>query len=233
MCHPIALTDVRVDLTPVDGRRTDLGRIGTIATTEGIRVLMADSTNAEVPASGKKAEASVGPAMASIFATAPGRVIVTTFSSHIDRMQQVIDAAYRDGRVVGVVGRSMVRNVNIARNLGYLKAPDGVIISDKEIDKVPDDELVLLTKGFQGSFPRAYWAHLEGLPKLPRLLHLGDEGFDLGPYHHAAVELRRILGPSCTGCQPAPWAPCSSAGLQPPSGPQASHTAVGGDESRG
>jgi mRNA degradation ribonuclease J1/J2 len=79
-----------------------------------------------------------------------GSVSAETVQAHIDRMQQVVDAAYRDGRVVGVVGRSMVRNVNIARNLGYLKAPEGVIISDKEIDKVPDDELVLLTTGSQG-----------------------------------------------------------------------------------
>jgi ribonuclease J len=92
----------------------------------------------------------VGPALASLFATSPGRVIVTTFSSQVDRMQQVVDAAYRDGRVVAVIGRSMVRNVNVARNLGYLKAPDGVIISDKEIDRIPDDELVILTTGSQG-----------------------------------------------------------------------------------
>ena len=92
----------------------------------------------------------MGPALASLFATSPGRVIVTTFSSQIDRMQQVIDAAYRDGRMVAVVGRSMVRNVNVARNLGYLSAPDGVIIGDKEIDSVPDDELVILTTGSQG-----------------------------------------------------------------------------------
>jgi ribonuclease J len=160
-CVAVALTcpagtvvhtgDFKFDHLPIGGpsKRSDIPGLARLGD-RGVLAMMGDSTNAEVPVSGKRAEESVGPAMASLFATAPGRVIVTTFSSQIDRMQQVVDAAYRDGRSVAVVGRSMVRNVNVARNLGYLQVPDGVMIGDKEIDSVPDDELVILTTGSQG-----------------------------------------------------------------------------------
>lgn len=177
--------DFMFDHLPIGGpeKRSDIPGLARLGE-EGVLVLLADSTNAEVPASAKRYEQSVGPAMASIFATSPGRVIVTTFSSHIDRMQQVIDAAYRDGRVVGVVGRSMVRNVNIARNLGYLKAPEGVIISDKEIDKVPDDELVLLTTGSQG----------EPLSALRRMANGAHPKVDIKPGDTVVYSSRRIPG---------------------------------------
>ncbi len=143
--------DFKFDHLPIGGpsKRSDIPGLARLGD-RGVLVMLGDSTNAEVPVSGKRSEETVGPALASLFATSPGRVIVTTFSSQIDRIQQVIDAAYRDGRVVAVVGRSMVRNVNVARNLGYLSAPDGVIIGDKEIDSVPDDELVIITTGSQG-----------------------------------------------------------------------------------
>ncbi len=143
--------DFKFDHLPIGGpsKRSDIPGLARLGD-RGVLVMLGDSTNAEVPVSGKRSEESVGPALASLFATAPGRVIVTTFSSQIDRMQQVVDAAYRDGRMVAVVGRSMVRNVNVARNLGYLDVPDGVMVADKDIDAVPDDELVILTTGSQG-----------------------------------------------------------------------------------
>ncbi len=143
--------DFKFDHLPIGGpsKRSDIPGLARLGD-RGVLVMLGDSTNAEVPVSGKRSEEAVGPALASLFATAPGRVIVTTFSSQIDRIQQVVDAAYRDGRSVAVVGRSMVRNVNVARNLGYLSAPDGVLIADKEIDAVPDDELVIITTGSQG-----------------------------------------------------------------------------------
>jgi ribonuclease J len=177
--------DFMFDHLPIGGpeKRSDIAGLARLGE-QGVLVLLADSTNAEVPASAKKYERSVGPAMSAIFATSPGRVIVTTFSSHIDRMQQVVDAAYRDGRVVGVVGRSMVRNVNIARNLGYLKAPEGVIISDKEIDKVPDDELVLLTTGSQG----------EPLSALRRMANGAHPKVDIKPGDTVVYSSRRIPG---------------------------------------
>lgn len=160
-CVAVALTcpagtlvhtgDFKFDHLPIGGpsKRSDIPGLARLGD-RGVLVMLGDSTNAEVPVSGKRSEESVGPALASLFATAPGRVIVTTFSSQIDRMQQVVDAAYRDGRMVAVVGRSMVRNVNVARNLGYLNVPDGVMVPDKDIDSVPDDELVILTTGSQG-----------------------------------------------------------------------------------
>ncbi len=177
--------DFMFDHLPIGGpeKRSDIPGLARLGD-KGVLVLLADSTNAEVPASAKKYEASVGPAMSAIFATAPGRVIVTTFSSHIDRMQQVCDAAYRDGRVVGVVGRSMVRNVNIARNLGYLRAPEGLIISDKEIAKTPDDELVLLTTGSQG----------EPLSALRRMANGAHPKVDIKPGDTVVYSSRRIPG---------------------------------------
>ncbi len=143
--------DFKFDHLPIGGpsQRSDIPGLARLGD-RGVLAMLGDSTNADVPVSGKRAEEAVGPALASLFATSPGRVIVTTFSSQIDRIQQVVNAAYRDGRVVAIIGRSMVRNVSVARNLGYLTAPDGVIINDKEIDTVPDDELVILTTGSQG-----------------------------------------------------------------------------------
>jgi ribonuclease J len=177
--------DFMFDHLPIGGpdKASDIPGLARLGA-EGVLVLLADSTNADVPASAKRYEASVGPAMSALFATSPGRVIVTTFSSHIDRMQQVVDAAYRDGRVVGVVGRSMVRNVAIARNLGYLKAPDGVIISDKEIAGVPDDELVLLTTGSQG----------EPLSALRRMANGAHPKVDIKPGDTVVYSSRRIPG---------------------------------------
>ncbi len=165
------------------GKRSDvpgLARLGA----EGVLMLLSDSTNADVPVSSKREEASVGPAMSSLFATSPGRVIVTTFSSQIDRMQQVINAAYQDGRVVGVVGRSMVRNVNIARNLGYLTVPDGVLITDREINGTPDDELVLLTTGSQG----------EPLSALRRMANGAHPKVTIKPGDTVVYSSRRIPG---------------------------------------
>jgi len=177
--------DFKFDHLPIGGpaARSDvpgLARLGD----RGVLVMLGDSTNADVPVSGKRAEEAVGPALASLFATSPGRVIVTTFSSQVDRMQQVVDAAYRDGRVVAVIGRSMVRNVNVARNLGYLKAPDGVIISDKEIDRIPDDELVILTTGSQG----------EPMSALRRMANHAHPRVTIRPGDTVVYSSRRIPG---------------------------------------
>lgn len=177
--------DFKFDHLPIGGpsNRTDvpgLARLGD----RGVLVMLGDSTNAEVPVSGKRAERAVGPALASIFATAPGRVIVTTFSSQIDRMQQVVDAAYRDGRVVAVVGRSMVRNVNVARNMGYLTAPEGVIVGDRELDSVADDELVILTTGSQG----------EPMSALRRIANHAHPRVTIRPGDTVVYSSRRIPG---------------------------------------
>lgn len=140
--------DFKFDHAPIDDEQTDVAALSRLGD-EGVLLLLADSTNAEVP--GVIApERTVGPELRRQFASAPGRVILTSFSSHIHRVQQVLDAAHHDGRVVALVGRSLLRNFNIAVNLGIVRVPDGVLVNIKGIDDYPDDELVIITTGSQG-----------------------------------------------------------------------------------
>lgn len=177
--------DFKFDHLPIGGpsKRSDIAGLARLGE-RGVLVMLGDSTNADVPVSGKRPEEAVGPALSSLFATAPGRVIVTTFSSQIDRIQQVITAAYRDGRQVAVVGRSMVRNVNVARTLGYLTVPDGVMIGDKEIGTTPDDELVIITTGSQG----------EPLSALRRMSNGAHPRVSITPGDTIVYSSRRIPG---------------------------------------
>ena len=140
--------DFKLDPTPIDNRPTDLARLRALGD-NGVALLMADSTNAEVPGS-TASERTVGASLRQIVASAPGRVIVTTFSSHIHRLQQVVDAAVANGRVVAIVGRSMNRNFNIARNLGYAEVPEDVIIKPRRMDEFMPHQLVVICTGSQG-----------------------------------------------------------------------------------
>ncbi len=140
--------DYKLDATPIDGRPTDLERLRKLGD-EGVALLMADSTNAEVPGH-TASERTVGASMREIVRAAPGRVIVTTFSSHIHRVQQIVDAAVANGRVVGIVGRSMNRNFNIARNLGYAEVPDDVIVKPRRLDEFLHHQQVIICTGSQG-----------------------------------------------------------------------------------
>jgi ribonuclease J len=140
--------DFKFDHAPIDDQQTDVAALARLGD-EGVLLLLADSTNAEVP--GVIApERTVGAELRRQFASAPGRVILTSFSSHIHRVQQVLDAAHHDGRVVALVGRSLLRNFNIAVNLGLVRVPDGVLVNIKSIDDYPDDELVIISTGSQG-----------------------------------------------------------------------------------
>lgn len=142
--------DFKLDLTPVDGRRTDLGRIGTIATTEGIRVLMADSTNAEEHGHAPS-ESEVGAVLRSVFAAQKGRRIITaSFASHLHRIQQIADAAIANGRVVATLGLSMRKNVRMGRDLGVLHIPDASLIDIEEADKYPPERVCIVSTGSQG-----------------------------------------------------------------------------------
>ena len=142
--------DFKLDLQPVDGRRTDLARIGTLASTEGIRLLLADSTNAEEPGF-TASESTVGLTMRRVFLSRPGRrVVVACFASHIHRVQQVIDAAIASGRKVATLGRSMGKNVELARRLGILTVPEGTLVDIDEIDMLPDGEICVISTGSQG-----------------------------------------------------------------------------------
>jgi ribonuclease J len=140
--------DFKLDHTPIDGRPTDLAALARLGD-GGVHVLLADSTNAEVPGV-PQPERAVGEELSRIFATAPGRVIVTTFASHVHRMQQVLQAAYRDARVVSLVGRSLNRNFGIARNLGEIAVPEQTVVKPRDLDEHPPDEQVVLATGSQG-----------------------------------------------------------------------------------
>jgi ribonuclease J len=140
--------DFKFDHSPVDGKRTDFAKLAELGG-RGVRLLLSDSTNAE--RSGyTPSEQVLGETIARIFAGARGRVIVATFASNISRVQQVMDTARLYGRRVGVVGRSMVSNVRIARSLGYLDVPDDVLLTVEQLEQLPDDRVTLICTGSQG-----------------------------------------------------------------------------------
>jgi len=142
--------DFKLDPTPVDGRLTDLGRMGAIAQEDGIRLLLADSTNAEEPGH-TASESSVGKAMRDLFAQYTGRrFIVACFASHIHRVQQVADAAVASGRTVVTLGRSMLRNVALARELGLLHIPDESLVDIGDISKLDPGKTCVISTGSQG-----------------------------------------------------------------------------------
>lgn len=140
--------DFKMDQLPLDGRITDLRAFSRLGE-EGIDLYMPDSTNAEVPGF-TTTEREIGPVLDRVFTNAKKRIIVASFSSHVHRVQQVLDAAAKHGRKVAFVGRSMVRNMGIAEKLGYLHVPDGILVDLKEVDKLPDDQVVLMSTGSQG-----------------------------------------------------------------------------------
>jgi ribonuclease J len=140
--------DFKMDQLPLDGRLTDLRAFARLGE-EGVDLFLTDSTNADVPGF-TTPELEIAPAIDKVFRHAERRIIVACFSSHVHRVQQVLDAAEKAGRKVAMVGRSMVRNMGIAAELGYLRVPDGILIDIKKIDSLRDDELVLICTGSQG-----------------------------------------------------------------------------------
>jgi len=144
----LATGDFKMDQLPLDGRLTDLREFARLGG-EGVDLFMVDSTNADVPGF-TPLERSIGPVLDEVIARSPRRVIVASFSSHVHRVQQVLDAAAFNGRRVALLGRSMVRNMTIAADLGYLKVPEGVLIDFKKAGDIPDDEIVYMSTGSQG-----------------------------------------------------------------------------------
>ncbi|MGL4742955.1 MAG: ribonuclease J, partial [Dermatophilaceae bacterium] len=140
--------DFKMDQLPLDGRLTDLRAFARLGE-EGVDLFLTDSTNAEVPGF-TTTEREIAPAIDKVFRDARRRIIVACFSSHIHRVQQVLDAAEKAGRKVAMIGRSMVRNMSIAAELGYLHVPDGVLVEVKVLDDLPDSRVVLICTGSQG-----------------------------------------------------------------------------------
>jgi len=140
--------DFKMDQLPLDGRVTDLNAFARLGDA-GVDLLLIDSTNAEVPGF-VTSERDIMPVLDSVFLRADGRIIVACFASHIHRVQQVIDTAVLHGRKVAFVGRSMVRNMAVARELGYLTVPGDVLVTIDGLNDLPDDETVLVCTGSQG-----------------------------------------------------------------------------------
>jgi ribonuclease J len=140
--------DYKMDHTPVDGLRTDVGRLAEIGN-RGVDLLLGDSTNAERPGV-TGSERLVGEAFRQLIPPRTGRILVASFASNVHRMQQAIDVAVEVGRKVCVVGRSMRKNVNIARNLGYIDVPDETLIRPNELDEYARGDVLILCTGSQG-----------------------------------------------------------------------------------
>jgi len=140
--------DFKMDQLPLDGRLTDLAGFARLGT-EGVDLLMADSTNAEVPGV-VTSERDIAPVLDEIFANTKQRIIVACFASHVHRVQQVLDVAVKHRRKVAFVGRSMVRNMGVARDLGYLRVPGGLLVDLREAEEMPPGDVVLISTGSQG-----------------------------------------------------------------------------------
>jgi ribonuclease J len=140
--------DFKLDQLPLDGRLTDLRAFARLGEA-GVDLFMVDSTNAEVPGF-TISEREIAPVLDRVFAQARRRIIVASFASHVHRVQQVCDAALAHGRKVALVGRSMVRNMGVARDLGYLHLPEGLVVDLKDVENLPDDRVVLMCTGSQG-----------------------------------------------------------------------------------
>ncbi len=140
--------DFKMDQLPLDGRVTDLNAFARLGD-KGVDLFMVDSTNAEVPGF-VTSEKDIIPTLQQVIGGASGRVIVASFASHVHRVQQIIDVAVKNNRKIAFVGRSMVRNMALASDLGYLTIPGGALISSDEMSDLPDDQAVLICTGSQG-----------------------------------------------------------------------------------
>ncbi|MET0480161.1 MAG: ribonuclease J [Mycetocola sp.] len=164
----LATGDFKMDQLPLDGRLTDLREFARLGQ-EGVDLFLVDSTNADVPGF-TPLERSIGPVLEQVISKAPRRVIVASFSSHVHRVQQVLDAAHANGRRVALLGRSMVRNMTIAADLGYLKVPENVLIDYKKAKDIPDDKIVYMSTGSQGE-PMAV---LSRMANMDHAIEVGD-----------------------------------------------------------
>jgi ribonuclease J len=176
--------DFKIDLHPVDGRRTDLARMGALASDPGIRLLLADSTNAEEPGF-TPSESTVGATLRKVFLARPDRrFVVTCFASHIHRVQQVADAAIAGGRSVATLGRSMQKNVALARRLGLLHIPDQALVDIEKIDDLDPGQVCVISTGSQG----------EPMSALSRLATGENRFFSLRPDDVVVISAHPIPG---------------------------------------
>ncbi len=175
--------DFKIDFTPISGDVIDLARFGELGK-QGVLALLADSTNAERPGF-TPSERVVGESFAKLFSKAKNRrIIIATFSSNLHRIQQIVDAARRDGRKVAVSGRSMINYVTIAKDLGYLDLPDGLMIDIESINRYPKDKVIIVTTGSQG----------EPMSALTRMAFSDHRQVEVGPDDYIIISATPIPG---------------------------------------
>ena len=175
--------DFKIDCTPIMGKMMDLARLGELGNA-GVLALLADSTNAERPGY-TPSERVVGDSFANLFKKAENkRIIIATFSSNLHRIQQIIDAATKDGRKVAVSGRSMLNFVSIATELGYLTVPEGILIDIDLINRYPKDKMTIITTGSQG----------EPMSALTRMAFSDHRQVEVGPDDYIIISATPIPG---------------------------------------
>ncbi len=182
-CGTLVFTgDFKIDSTPIDGEMTDLTRFGELGR-EGVTALFCDSTNCERPGF-TPSERTVGTSLERIFDNNPRRVVVATFSSNIHRVQQIVDASVKHGRLVCVLGRSMINIVSVASELGYMRIPEGTLIGPEELRKYQPYQLTLITTGSQG----------EAMSALSRMAFGTHDRVKLGPEDMVVLSSHPIPG---------------------------------------
>ncbi len=174
--------DYKIDLTPIEGAPMDLGRLAELGN-EGVLAYFGDSTNSERPGY-VPSERVVGDVLNDVFERATGRIIVASFASHVHRVSQVVEAAKKHNRLVGVTGRSMIRNVQIARELGYLDLPQEMYVDGRDVNRIPDSDIVVMTTGSQG----------EPLAALSRIAAGTHRSIEVGPDDTVVIAAHPIPG---------------------------------------
>ena len=174
--------DYKIDLTPIEGAPMDLGRLAELGN-EGVLAYFGDSTNSERPGF-SPSERIVGETLNDVFERAEGRIIVASFASHVHRVSQVVEAAKKHDRLVGVTGRSMIRNVGIARELGYLDLPQEMYVDQRDVNKIPDSDIAVLMTGSQG----------EPLAALSRVANGTHRFIEIGPGDTVVIAAHPIPG---------------------------------------
>src|SRR5690242_8382926 len=174
--------DYKLDHTPVDGQRTDVGKLADIGN-RGVSLLLGDSTNAERPGV-TQSERVVGEAFRQIIPHRTGKVLVSSFASNVHRMQQAIDVAIDCNRKVAFVGRSMRKNANIARNLGYMSVPDDLVLRPHELAELPPNEQLILCTGSQG----------EPMSAMTRIAYNDHPGVQVSPGDTVIISAKPIPG---------------------------------------
>ena len=174
--------DYKIDHTPVDGQRTDVGKLAEVGN-RGVDLLLGDSTNAE-RAGVTQSERVVGEAFRQIFPQRTGKILISSFASNVHRMQQACDVAVDCGRKVAFVGRSMRKNANIARNLGYMNVPDDMVLRPNELAELPRNQQLILCTGSQG----------EPMSAMTRIAYNDHPGVHVEPGDTVIISAKPIPG---------------------------------------